>query len=375
MRTIPPMCLWLVLASLLAAPVALAAEAFDASLQQLSQIDSTDQPNSVSAAWKNVAQGDIQQLPQVLATIDGANPLAANWLRAAADAMAERALANKQSLPTVELERFITQTRHDPRARRQAFEWLRKVEPEQAAKLIPGMLQDPSVELRRESVALRITEAQQSEAAGARDSAITAYRQALDGARDEDQVKEIAKSLRGLDQEIDLPKHFGFIQNWQLIAPFDNTNQTGLDTVYPPESAIDLKSEVPGKDATAKWQAFTGEDDFGMIDLNKPFGALKEVVGYAWTEFQSDTEQEVELRLGCKNAWKVWVNGELLFSRNEYHRGMQMDQYRMQAKLKPGKNEILVKVCQNEQTESWTVEWQFQLRVCDATGTAIHSAR
>ena len=35
------------------------------------------------------------------------------------------------------------------------------------------------------------------------------------------------------------------------------------------------------------------------------------------------------------------------------------------------KNTILVKACQNEQTEEWTVQWEFQLRVCDETGVAI----
>jgi len=30
-----------------------------------------------------------------------------------------------------------------------------------------------------------------------------------------------------------------------------------------------------------------------------------------------------------------------------------------------------VKVCQDGQTKDWTKEWQFQFRVCDATGTAI----
>ena len=82
----------------------------------------------------------------------------------------------------------------------------------------------------------------------------------------------------------------------------------------------------------------------------------------------------MELRLGCKNAWKIWLNGELLFGRDEYHRGMSIDQYQLPAQLKEGKNTILVKLCQNEQTEQWTVEWQFQLRVCDATGTAVLAA-
>jgi hypothetical protein len=45
----------------------------------------------------------------------------------------------------------------------------------------------------------------------------------------------------------------------------------------------------------------------------------------------------------------------------------------MPAQLQAGRNTILVKVCQNEQTEEWTVEWDFQLRVTDALGTPILS--
>ena len=81
-----------------------------------------------------------------------------------------------------------------------------------------------------------------------------------------------------------------------------------------------------------------------------------------------------ELRLGCKNAWKIWLNGELVFGHDEYHRGMRIDQYKLPVQLKKGGNTIVVKACQNEQVEDWTVQWQFQLRVGDATGTAIHSA-
>lgn len=363
----------LVLVWCTAGSATLANDTFTSSLERLAAVDTSDSPDAVAAAWKVVATTDLRQLPQVLAAIDSSQPVAANWLRAAADAMAERGLAHDQPLPIAELEQFVANQRHDPRARRLAFEWLRKAQPQRAESLIPAMLQDPSVELRRESVALRMEQAERSQKAGEREQAIAAYRQALAGARDEDQVKELAKRLRGLDQQIDLPQHFGFIQKWQLIAPFDNTGQTGLERVYPPETEINLQAEYAGKGEPARWQAFVGQDDFGLIDFNKPFGQLKEVVGYAWTEFQSDAARPVELRLGCKNAWKVWLNGQLLFSRNEYHRGMQLDQYRLPGELKPGTNEILVKLCQNEQTESWTVEWQFQLRVCDSTGTAILS--
>jgi hypothetical protein len=48
-----------------------------------------------------------------------------------------------------------------------------------------------------------------------------------------------------------------------------------------------------------------------------------------------------------------------------------MDQYRAHARLKQGVNTILLKICQNEQTEDWAQEWNFQVRVCDASGQAI----
>ncbi len=350
------------------------ADSVDNALQLLSAADSSNHPAADAKAWSQIAQAPPKDITRILSAMDRAKPLAANWLRGAVDTIAERALANNLTLPVQELVAFIRETTHDPLARSLAYDWLRKVDPQTADRLIPSMLHDRSVDLRRESVALRMSEAKRLEQSNEPEAAIKTYREALDGARDEDQVKELAKSLGDLGQKLDLPQHFGFLQTWKVIAPFPNLQRGGLEIVYPPETEIKLDAEYPGKDGQAAWKALVGEDDFGMIDLNKPFGPLKEVVGYAWTEFQSEKEQEVELRLGCKNAWTLWVNGEQLFSRNEYHRGMQMDQYRIKANLKQGRNEILLKLCQNEQTESWTVEWQFQLRVCDSAGTAILSS-
>jgi len=86
---------------------------------------------------------------------------------------------------------------------------------------------------------------------------------------------------------------------------------------------------------------------------------------------ESDKERSVELRLGCINAVKVFLNGKEVFAREEYHHGMRFDQYVGPGTLKPGKNEILVKVCQNDQKEPWAQDWQFQLRLADATGGAL----
>ncbi|MEM7700284.1 MAG: hypothetical protein AAF236_17970, partial [Verrucomicrobiota bacterium] len=177
-----------------------------------------------------------------------------------------------------------------------------------------------------------------------------------------------------LSEEVDLPQPFGFLMHWHLIAPFDNTDREGFAEVFPPEESIDLEATYPGKEGKEiGWQEYATSDEYGMVDFNAPYSPLKEVVGYAYTEFEADEEINAELRLGCKNAWKIWVNDELIFGRDEYHRGMRIDQYRLPVTLSPGTNTCLLKACQNEQTQDWTVQWQFQLRVCDATGTAILS--
>src|SRR5207253_3229283 len=80
-----------------------------------------------------------------------------------------------------------------------------------------------------------------------------------------------------------------------------------------------------------------------------------------------------ELRIGTPNAYKMWLNGKLVSQANVYHANVKLDQYVSRAEMRPGQNVIVVKLCQNEQTEDWAADWKFQLRVCDATGTAILS--
>src|ERR1700733_1066378 len=58
-----------------------------------------------AGAWKVLAKAPIEQLPLLLAGMDGATPLARNWIRAAVDEIVERAGRGKNPLPTVALER------------------------------------------------------------------------------------------------------------------------------------------------------------------------------------------------------------------------------------------------------------------------------
>ncbi len=340
-------------------------------LEQIRAVGREGEGNeAATSAWKALTEADPATLPEVLAGMNGANPLAENWLRAAVGVIADRAIEAK-TLPVAAVQAFLQNTANSPTARVVAFDLLHRAQPELAETLTPGLLDDPSSELRRHPVAKLLDAGDEALAQDKKEAAIADYQKAMNSARDEDQIKDLAKKLKDLGKPVDLPRHFGFILNWKLIAPFTNVERKGFDTEFPPEKEIKLDAAYPGKNTDAKWTDFTSKDEYGMVDFNKPFTMLKEVTGYAYSEFDSTEARDAQIRLGCKNGWKVWLNGELLFARDEYHRGAKLDQYKLPVKLKKGKNAILVKCCQNEQTEQWTVEWQFQLRVCDATGTAI----
>ncbi|MBC8327010.1 MAG: hypothetical protein H8E27_15425 [Verrucomicrobia subdivision 3 bacterium] len=362
---------------LIALVICCAANAADISdsLKTIRAVGPEGKGNAAAAqAWQSLAQAEPAKLPQILAAMDGTNPLAANWLRAAVDTIAGRS----KDLPQMELMKFIANQKHDPRARRLAYELIKNANPKLAAKLIPGLLNDPSVELRRDAVQRVMDEGANLKKINKPDLAQKQYRKALDAARDIDQIKTITTALRALGQKVDLPHHFGFLMQWTVIGPFDNTDRTGFAKIFPPEHKIDLTANYDGKTDKVKWSPFVTANEYGMVDINKaypgPGDGLKEVTAYAYTEYHTADARAVELRLGCKNAWKIWHNGKLIFGRDEYHRGMRIDQYKLNVQLTKGRNTLLVKLCQNEQEQDWTKEWQFQLRVCDATGTAILAA-
>lgn len=311
--------------------------------------------------------GGAKNLIPVLKAFDGASPLSANWLRSTFEAIADAEIKSGQSLPKDQFLAFIKDTKNSAAARRLAYEWLLIRRPELKSQLIPGMLRDPSPEFRRDAVALLLANAAEVEG----DQATGLYQKALQGAVHEDQVKTISKALRESGVEVDLQRHFGFLTDWKIIGPFNNKEGVGYAAEYPPESEINSAAEYEGQLGAVKWDAIQTTDDFGIVNIAADVKNHKGSVMYVTATYRSASEKPVEFRLGTPNAWKLWVNDKLEFEREEYHRSTQMDQYRVPVQLKAGQNTILLKLCQNEQTQSWAQKYQFQLRVSDATGAAV----
>jgi tetratricopeptide (TPR) repeat protein len=160
-------------------------------------------------AWKQLARAEARQIPEILAQMDPSGTLSANWVRSAVETVVQRELAAGGRLPQAALEQFLSDASHAPRARRLAYELILQVDPAAKPRLVPMLLVDPSLELRRDGVAHALTEAKRLFDAQNRSDAIAAYRQALAAARDLDQVNEAAARLRDLGETVDLPRHFG----------------------------------------------------------------------------------------------------------------------------------------------------------------------
>jgi hypothetical protein len=325
---------------------------------------------AAAAAVRTLSAASASDLLQILIGFEGASPLAANYLRNAVESVVDRHLAANKPLPAKQLESFVLKRSNDPRARRLAFEVLAKVDLKAGDRLVPKMLLDPSPEFRRDAVQRLVGEAE-GLGKDSDNKAKQLYRKALSGATDSDQVKKISNSLKDLGDEVDLVTHFGFLTDWRIVGPFDNRGFIGFDIAYAPEKELDFVAKLQAKDGEVAWGVITTSDEFGIVDIAKSVAPHKGAVMYLATSYESAANRNVEFRFGTPNAWKLWVNGKFLFGRDEYHRGMAIDQYRVPAKLKAGKNVILLKLCQNEQDDDWAQRYQIQIRVCDPSGVAV----
>jgi hypothetical protein len=303
--------------------------------------------------------------------MDQANPLSENWLRGAFESIAGRSLKQGSPLPAAELERFALDRGHAPASRRLAFDWLVRIDPSAADRLVPGMIDDPNVEFRREAVQRLINAAGQADEAKDDAQSKALYEQAFRAALDPDQLDLAFDKLTALGESPDLKRQLGLIDRWWVIGPFDHRGGIGFDAVYPPETEIDLEKKYPGQQGEASWVELRSDQRHAIIDLNKLVAPHKGAVMYAFRQFDCERAQPVEIRLGTPNGWKLWVNGELAFAHEEYHQSMRIDQYRTKASFRAGANDILLKICQNEQTQDWAQRWEFQVRVCDPSGTAV----
>jgi hypothetical protein len=328
-------------------------------------------------AAERLRQLPAEQLPRLLDGVADVNPIAGNWFRGVVFDVARGPTA-----PSVEmLSGYAMNKSNNATGRGLAMELIRKQDAELSEELIAKCLHDPSLPLREMAVEQAIGNAEALSRQQNTSAAIDLYRESLVAARHPRQLSRIVDALAELGQEVSTADAFALVKPWKSIAPFDNGGGVGFDAVFTPESEfaangqVDLSAKHEGKDGVVQWQSIDASDDAGVVNLASAYNKEKGAVAYLVTEFESSQARPVEVRLGCINANKVWVNGKEVMATEVYHSGSMLDQYIAKCELKKGTNRVLLKICQNEQTESWAQDWQFQFRLTDLTGKGLRSGQ
>jgi hypothetical protein len=348
------------------------------------------QPDGVGHVEARAASARLSELPsgdvdRILDGMAGASPLAKNWLRVIAGSV-----ANNGEFPKRELLAFLADRGRNADARFLAFQMLTVRQPESLPELIEGAETDPSLPLRHLAISRLLDRATRETEGGNNDAAAKVLKTVLAEGRNPDQLKAAAGALEKLGQPVDLANELALVRRWWVLATYPNTDSRHFDTAYLPETVYAEQGSLPAEwlsdgaairrgqpagDAPAGQAAriVSTTDPLGTVDLNAPLENAKDAIAYAYAEFQisGDGKVAAEARLGCINANKVWVNGKLVTANEVYHSGSRIDQYVGDCELVPGVNTVLVKICQNAQTEAWAQDWGFQFRFTDPAGAAI----
>jgi len=153
------------------------------------------------------------------------------------------------------------------------------------------------------------------------------------------------------------------ISPWHLIGPFDNRGGQGFDKVFEPEKSIDLSAELTGKDnRKLKWQ----QKDFpdGQVNSLALFEDNSEAVAYVYRELDFGSAVDLPASFGSDDSLKVFLNGKAIIAEN-VNRAAAPDQHQVTLNLKPGKNQLLIKVGQGNG------EWAFYFATKGQAQTSV----
>ena len=321
-------------------------------------------------AAEKLRQIPSEQLPVVYDAMDTPNVIARNWLRGlAADIVRRSGNPDDEVLETYVLDRTRNGT-----GRTEALRQFRRQNPTAADEIIAASLNDPSLGIRELAVDAAIEDA---DSIDSEDAKVTRLTEVLSSARHPRQLQRLISSLRDLGSDVTTQSALAMLVQWQACAPFDNRGGIGFDTVYPPEQTfvqtgdVDLEATHDGKNGDVQWQQVEGDQESGFVDVAAVYDREKGAVAYLFTTVEVGFPRDAQVRLTTKNANKVWVNGTEVMANEVYHSGSVLDQYIADCELLEGTNRILIKLCQNEQTEGWAQEYQCQCRLTTPEGETI----
>ncbi|MHC4170967.1 MAG: PA14 domain-containing protein, partial [Planctomycetota bacterium] len=144
-----------------------------------------------------------------------------------------------------------------------------------------------------------------------------------------------------------------YVMDWEVSGPYVQKGKN-----YAALFDIAFAPETDGGE-NAKWRKMPAGTDPAQpwfLDLLKALDGGEQRVAYLRTRLEWPAEQRVTLRIGSDDGVKLWINGRLVHA-NNVARGFAPDQDSAAATLRKGENTILMKITQN------SMPWGASLRI------------
>lgn len=151
----------------------------------------------------------------------------------------------------------------------------------------------------------------------------------------------------------------GAVKEWVVVGPFagstlskpeaNGATRSGFNTDYLSSIGGEAKAKlVPGQKIGETTCRRVKASSDGIVDLAKLFGELTNSTAYAFVQIDSPQAKELICFFGSDDWAKVWLNGELVLEAWKGEgRPLNPQEDRLTLKLKPGLNNLLVKVDQS----------------------------
>lgn len=163
-----------------------------------------------------------------------------------------------------------------------------------------------------------------------------------------------------LEREASPPPAWVFVDRWQILGPFDNPKRANLDTVYPPESVVDLAAVYPGKHGVAVgWESVRSDTPevvppFAAYNRERPVAGLapdlsalhnlQYAVYYACSELHFERDCELWVAIGSDDHSKLWINDRLVWSSGRHLKAWKADEGYRKVRFQAGVNRVLFRI-------------------------------
>ena len=148
-------------------------------------------------------------------------------------------------------------------------------------------------------------------------------------------------------------------QKWQIAGPYHIENEFAYDYQFIPETDDLNKSN---------WQFIDDSMNDGYIDLKNSLPNSYWATAYALTYVYSPEERPAEIRIGCDESCKLWLNDNIIL--NGYsEKEIPFDGASVKVVLRPGYNKLMIKVVNRIH------EWGFLCRITDEEGNGFKNIK